>query len=303
MSRYSIVGDWGTSRLRLFRIVDGRVVDRREGNGIGAIETTPEATLRAGIAPWRETGTPERITLCGMIGSRNGWIEVPYVECPADVAAWRAGAAQVALDGVAVTLLPGLAGTTPGGAPDVMRGEETQIFGAMALGSLTRGRHRIALPGTHSKWASVADGRIGHFQTFFTGELFALLRDRSILTRAALPDAPPGDAAAEDAGFLHGLARAREDMLLGALFEARSAQLRLGRSPAWALGYLSGLLVGREVGEAIATLAPDERVTLIGDPALCARYHRALATFGVDATLLDGDACALAGLALMETAC
>ena len=97
-------------------------------------------------------------------------------------------------------------------------------------------------------------------------------------------------------------------MLIGALFEARSAQLRLGRSSAWALGFLSGLLIGREIAEAVSTLADptlavDERITLIGDPALCARYCCALTAFGHDVALLDGDACALAGLALLEAPC
>ena len=93
MSGYAIVGDWGTSRLRLFRIGANGVVERREGAGIGALDVAPEAVLREAIAPWRATGEPDRITLCGMIGSRNGWVEVPYVGCPADVDAWRAGGA------------------------------------------------------------------------------------------------------------------------------------------------------------------------------------------------------------------
>lgn len=298
MSGWHVVGDWGTSRLRLFRMDGDTVIDRVEAAGIGASDQPPEAVLRASLAAWRLAGDPARIVLCGMVGSRNGWHEVPYVNAPADAAAWRDGAMTTALDGIPVTLLAGLAGKTPAGAPDVMRGEETQLFGAMALGSLAGGRGRIALPGTHSKWASVADGRIGAFQTFFTGELFALLRDRSILTRAALPDAPPGDTADEQAGFAHGLDRARDGALVGALFEARSAQLCAGRSPAWALGYLSGLLIGREIAEAVAGDDDDGAIALIGDPALCARYTRALAAFGREAIVLDGDACVLAGLSM-----
>lgn len=296
---YRIVGDWGTSRLRLFRIERGEIVARAAGAGIGALDATPEATLRAAIAPWRAERDPESITLCGMVGSRNGWIEVPYVACPADVPAWLAGGGRVMLDGVPVTIMAGLACTAPSGGPDVMRGEETQVFGAIARDpALRTRRHRLALPGTHSKWATIADGRIVGFQTFFTGELFALLRDRSTLLRAA--DAGDADPAAEQSGFAHGLARASDaDLLLGALFEARSAQLIEGRSPGWAMGYLSGLLIGREVAEVAADSG--ESVGLIGDPALCARYARALAAWGIATHLLDGDACALAGLALLET--
>jgi 2-dehydro-3-deoxygalactonokinase len=296
---YRIVGDWGTSRLRLFRIEQGEIVARAAGAGIGALEQTAEAELRAAIAPWRAEHDPASITLCGMVGSRNGWIEVPYAACPADVPGWLAGAGRMALDGVPVTIMAGLACTAPSGGPDVMRGEETQLFGAIARDpALREGRHRLALPGTHSKWATIEDGRIIGFQTFLTGELFALLRDRSTLLRAA--GAGDTDPAAERSGFAHGLARARDgDLLLGALFEARSAQLIDGRSPDWALGYLSGLLIGREIAE----IAPDagESVGLIGDPALAARYASALAAGGIATHLLDGDACALAGLALWET--
>jgi 2-dehydro-3-deoxygalactonokinase len=295
---YRIVGDWGTSNVRLFRIEHGAVAARAAGPGIGALDGSAEDALRAAVAPWRAAGAPDAIALCGMIGSRNGWIEVPYVACPADVPAWLAGAGRIALDGLPVTIMAGLSCIAPSGGPDVMRGEETQLFGAIARDpALGQGRHRIALPGTHSKWATIEDGRIVAFQTFFTGELFALLRDRSTLLRAA--GASETDPAEEEAGFVHGLDRARGDLLLGGLFEARSAQLIDDRSPSWALGYLSGLLIGREIAELAPTVG--ESVSLIGAPGLVARYTRALAARGFTAIALDGDACALAGLALLET--
>ena len=294
LSPCHIVGDWGTSRLRLSLIIDGAVVDRHEGAGIGQSDRAPAEVLAEAIAPWRAYGPATSITLCGMVGSRNGWAEVPYAECPTDAANWRAHAAQVAFEGGMVTIMAGLAGEGPTGAPDVMRGEETQVFGALALDPrLARGRHLVVLPGTHSKWARMENGRITGFQTFPTGELFALLRDHSILTRvAADKDGCEGD---ERAGFDHGLARAGEGQLLGALFEARAAQLRQARSPHWALGYLSGLLLGREVAEA-ATGAGAERIILIGDPKLTARYCRTLESCGMLGEAMDGDACALAGL-------
>lgn len=297
--RYHVVGDWGTSRLRLFRIEEGVVVDRVFGPGIGQLSATPVDTLSATLATWRETGDPAAIRLCGMVGSRNGWIDVPYVDCPADVAGWRAGAATLDLAGIPVTIMPGLACTTPRGAPDVMRGEETQLFGAVAIdGALRSGRHLIALPGTHSKWATIEDGRVASLQTFLTGELFALLRDHSILIRAATPG--DTDSVHEDEGFEAGLLRARDGDLLGSLFEARSAQLRAGRSPSWALGFLSGLIIGCETIAATA-MSDTVRIGLIGDPRLTARYAQALAAQGHATTPYDGDACALAGLALLET--
>ncbi|MDB5705999.1 MAG: 2-dehydro-3-deoxygalactonokinase [Sphingomonas bacterium] len=298
MMRYSVIGDWGTSRLRLFRIEADKVVDRREGPGIAALPAPPEEVLRQALAAWRGDGAPKAIRLCGMVGSRNGWIEVPYADCPADARTWRAGAASAMLDDDVVTILPGLACSDAAGVPDVMRGEETQIFGAVALDpALGRGRHVLVLPGTHSKWVVVEDGHIVTFRTFLTGELFALLSDHSTLTRAGNGE---GSDADEAHGFAHGLARADSAILLGALFEARSAQLRADRSPAWARGFLSGLIIGREIGEALDLFAPQDRVSLIGDPILVERYDQAMARRGLIANLLDGDRCALAGLTLSE---
>ncbi|USI74503.1 2-dehydro-3-deoxygalactonokinase [Sphingomonas morindae] len=303
MMRYTIVGDWGTSRLRLFRLEAGAVTDRRDGPGIAALPDTPEAVLRAAIAPWRDDGPPASISLCGMIGSRNGWRDVPYVACPADAAAWAAGAARLDFDGSEVAIMPGLACADARGVPDVMRGEETQIFGAMALDpALGRGRHRIALPGTHGKWAEVEDGAVRGFRTYLTGELFALLRDHSTLARAGAgpAEAPDEAVAAERAGFAAGLAEAEATPLAGALFQTRSRQLREARSQAWALGFLSGLVIGAEV--AAATAEPQAgAVMLIGDPALAGRYAEALARRGLATHLGDGDACARAGLALWES--
>ena len=289
---YEIFGDWGTSRLRLFRIEGGRVTDRRDGPGIGALAGHAEQALCDGISGWRSEGPPRAIRLCGMIGSRNGWIEVPYLDCPVNRAEWRAKAAALEFDGSPVLIMAGLACNVRRGSPDVMRGEETQIFGAMEMDpALATGIHIIALPGTHSKWAMVDGGRIVAFHTFFTGELFALLRDQSTLTRLGKGDDEP-DATE---GFDDGLARAADGQLLGALFEARSAQLRLARSRSWATNFLSGLLIGREVIEATEGQAL-RRVTLVGDPELTALYARALDRCGIVTSHHGGEACALAGL-------
>ena len=227
---YSVAGDWGTSNLRLYRIENGAVVDRAVGPGIGDLgDRTPEQVLRCALEGWRAVADPRAIHMCGMVGSRNGWIEIPYVDCPADAAIWAAGSAHALIDRIPVMMGAGLACTHVRGAPDVMRGEETQIFGAMArLPSLAVGRHLIALPGTHSKWASVDDGRVTGFQTFVTGELFALLRMHSTLTRASSDGGATED---EATGFDAGLVRVADGgHLLGALFEARAAPLRNRRA-------------------------------------------------------------------------
>ncbi len=213
-----------------------------------------------------------------------------YVDCPVDIAAWRAAQVDLYFDGVRLGIAPGVACVRTNGAPEVMRGEETQVFGAMTLAPyLGSGKHRVVLPGTHSKWVDIEDGRIVSFTTFFTGEMFALLRDHSTL--AGLGGG--GDVAG---GFEAGLARSREGgAITGAVFEARSAQLRAQRTPAWALEFLSGLLIGHEV--AVFTETP----VLIGEATLTERYAQALqANARQPKVVLNGDDCAIAGVRLLE---
>ncbi|WBO23305.1 2-dehydro-3-deoxygalactonokinase [Sphingomonas abietis] len=287
----TILGDWGTTRLRLFRLEGGAVVDRLVGPGIGQITSSPAATFAATIAPWQAAARGGGVLLCGMAGSRNGVVEAPYASCPADPAAWAGATQSVEIDGIRVTIAPGLSGANFAGRADVMRGEETQIFGAVALDpALAQGRHLLVLPGTHSKWVELIDGRVARFHTFMTGEMFALLRDHSTLGRAG------ADVAGRDEGFVDGLARAGTG-LLASLFEARAAQLIEGRSHGWAMGLMSGLLIGGEFAEALALAgdAPD-KITLIGDPALSDIYAQAAAAHGLATVRLDGDACVIAGL-------
>lgn len=297
MSGHEVIGDWGTSRLRLFRVEGGRITARREGPGIGAVAGQAEAAFADTIAPWLEKEKPAAIRLCGMVGARDGWREAPYADCPADAAAWAAAALRFDWRGIPVRIMAGLACVGSDGVPDVMRGEETQIFGAMAIdAALAEGRHLIVLPGTHNKWSVVEDGRIASFRTVPTGELFALLRDRSTLG----PKAEEVDPAEEAAGFAEGLDRAGKGGLLASLFAARSMRLQAGRPAGWTLGYLSGLLIGCEIAEIRATLGATQDIVLIGDARLSARYAEALTMQGLPSRSLEGDACALAGLGYLE---
>ncbi len=297
MSGYAVLGDWGTSRLRLYRIGGGAITGRLTGPGIAALDGPAERTIAAALAPWTADAPADRIVLGGMVGSRNGWRETPYAACPCAAGDWRMAAVRLALDGIPVTIAGGLACVDTDGRPDVMRGEEMQIFGALALDpALRRGRRLLALPGTHGKWATVEDGTVTGFRTFLTGELFAVLRDHSMLLRAAGDAVPIPD----DEGFAAGVDRIVGGApLLGALFETRSAQLRAGRSPGWAAGFLSGLLIGSEVVET-AALDPQAEIVLIGDPTLLDRYVRALERVGRRVRLFDGEDCAVAGLGLLE---
>lgn len=294
---YSVRGDWGTTRLRLFRVVDGAVVERVEGPGIGS-GVAPAQALRDTLQDWRVHGQPERIVLCGMAGARTGLAEAPYVECPADAAAWARAARRLEFDGVPVAIAAGLACRHGDGTPDVMRGEEAQVFGALRQDpALSRGRHVFVLPGTHGKWAELDEGSVTAFRTFPSGELFALLCAHSTLARG------DGSDDADSAGFHAGLAASRTGGgLLSKLFRARAAQMREARTPGWAQGYLSGLILGSEVADALAGLPGVDTVHVVGDTRLTARYLVVLAAHGVAAVVHDGDQCVLSGLARFEEA-
>jgi 2-dehydro-3-deoxygalactonokinase len=292
-----IYGDWGTTSLRLWLVEDGTVAECRNGPGIGQPSDTPAETLRAAIAPWIAERSPSHIRLCGMVGARNGLHEVAYADCPVDVARWRRTAADLTLDALPLRIAAGAACRDGHGRADVMRGEETQVFGAMRLRpELGSGRHVLVLPGTHSKWVTLEDSCITGFRTFLTGEVFALLQGSSLLAAGReFDDGPAHDA------FTIGITRAAETGgVLGCLFEARAAQLRDGRSARWAYEFMSGLLLGGELAEMARMGQLPHEVSVIGGAHLAERYARALAGSNIAATPLDGDACALAGLELLD---
>jgi len=288
-----VLCDWGSSRLRAFLEVGDIVSDRRDGPGMGVSGGEPPARiLESVLAPWRVGHRLDRVYSCGMAGSRNGLVEVPYVRAPVTLAAWRRGARGMRIADLQVSVAAGVETENFRGAPDVMRGEETQIFGALALDpQLAAGTRLIVLPGTHSKWAQVRDGLIVGFHTCVTGELFDVLCRHSSLLRVG------ADPQTGEEGFEAGLRAGARGDLAASLFETRAAQLIGGRTAGWARAFLSGLLIGCEVASMLSMLEPAaDAVTLIGEPALVALYLRALADFGVTAHALDGDRCVLAGL-------
>jgi 2-dehydro-3-deoxygalactonokinase len=249
----------------------------------------PAAVLTGLLDGWG----PRRVILCGMAGARGGLHEVPYLDCPAGPEAWARQAGRFQLAGRRISIAAGLAGSNDNGRADVMRGEETQIFGALALDpGLAAGQRLMILPGTHSKWARVSDGVVTGFTTYMTGELFELL-GASTLSLAA------SAVANDDEGFTAGLAAAEAGAALTAsLFEARAAQLRAGKSPEWARGFVSGLLIGTEIG-GTALPGPDS-VILIGETRLTARYRAALARKNVETITMAGEDCAIAGLRWLD---
>jgi len=227
------------------------------------------------------------IILSGMIGSRQGWKEAPYARCPAGVDDIVKALAGIDHDGLPISLVPGLS-TENDAMPDVMRGEEAQIFGALALSGKTEGL--FLLPGTHSKWAEVSAGRITSFRTFMTGEVFGALKDHTILGRLMRQGA--ADAAAFARGVKEGAALGGAGALLNRVFATRTYGL-MDKLPDTALSdYLSGLLIGAEIAE--ATARTKSRVTIIASAALAQRYTDALKLLGHDGTLAPED-CVAAG--------
>lgn len=285
--------DWGTTNLRAWTLDDaGRVLaDRDFAFGVSRLAPGEAAhRFRNEVQPKLDAvGLPA--ILCGMIGSNLGWTTAPYVECPADLSALAARLAVVEPN-ARVWIVPGLRGPGLAGAPDVMRGEETQVFGWIEQDpARAQGRHILCHPGTHTKWLLVEDGRIMRFVTAMTGELFSVLVRHSVLRS----EAPADDLAAFD----EGLAAAGEGEALAArLFTARARIVGGGKPPDSGPSYLSGLLIGADVAGLPRILgAPrGEAVMLLGDAALCRLYRRALDARGTRSEIFDGESAATAGL-------
>lgn len=269
--------DWGTSSLRAYLFGAGGEVREARAQPWG-LRQLPAGGFDAALSQIT-AGWPALPQLaCGMVGSRSGWREVPYVDLPADTAGLGAATLCVqAANGSTVHIVPGLRNTI---RPDVMRGEETQLIGALALQpALARGSTWL-LPGTHSKWVSVRDGVVIDFATMMSGELFAVLRAHSILGAGLDQASDTHDAEA----FARGVRSARDSGAAGALswlFSTRALMLDGALAPASVPDYLSGLLLGEELRATVAGQRFDlsAPIQLIGEAALCDRYRAAAAHF------------------------
>jgi 2-dehydro-3-deoxygalactonokinase len=283
-----IVIDWGTTHLRAYRLAASGDIEARRVTAKGVMSITGgafAAALDEVLDGWNAADGP--ILMSGMIGSRQGWFELPYVKCPAGLHELAAGVRSVpACAKRTVFICPGLICRDADGVADVMRGEEVQIFGALAgtggMESVT-----ICLPGTHSKHALIRHDRIERFLTHMTGEVFALLRDHSILGRLTSERRSNMDA------FDDGLRRARQPSgLLHHVFGVRTRVLTGELDAAHLTDYLSGILIGHEL--ASAPLQPP--VLIVGEPTLCSLYQRALADFGTDAEVITAETATTRGL-------
>ena len=279
--------DWGTSSFRAFLIDAGGTILQSKTADHGILKVKDRnfrSVLESHINDWLEGGSLP-VIISGMVTSRNGWIETPYADLPAgvDVLASSLTSRTIA-PGFDLHLVSGLT-TRNDGAPDVMRGEETQIAGILEDG-IRDGI--IVMPGTHSKWLILENGLVENYATFMTGEIFAALCSNTILGQLAA-DGPPSPQA-----FARGVERARErgTELLHSLFSVRTLRLFDELAAHETTEYLSGLLIGAEIQGAMALLGEPDTVRLVGRHDLNERYQLALQTFGIDSAVTREDSAA-----------
>jgi len=309
MQAQLIALDWGTTSLRAYKLAAGGVVleQRALSSGIMQLPKTPrvinagecadgfELAFEDACGDWLDAQPDLPVIACGMVGSAQGWREAAYCETPANVAnLGNSLQTVVSLRGTRVHIVPGVIQRSR--LPNVMRGEETQVLGVLQnLPVDAGGDLLIGLPGSHSKWVEVLEGCITHFDTFMTGEVFAVLSEHSILGRTQQQGAE-FDRPAFDRGVQVALSADGELGVLSTLFSARTLGLTGQLAPTAQADYLSGLMIGHEL---VALAAARRRrrnsahlpsIILIGNAQLCARYSRAL------------DACGFARVALAEQA-
>jgi len=291
-----IAVDWGTSRLRVWALgSDGAVLETRMSDrGMGSLspsEFEPELlSLTAGLLP---ASGRLPVVVCGMAGSRQGWSEAPYLTVPCAPPqlddATRVETSDARLD---VRILPGLKQTGPA---DVMRGEETQIAGILAGNPSFDGV--VCMPGTHTKWVRAAAGQVTAFRTFMTGEMFALLSERSVLRHTVALGGWDAEAFTQAAAE----AAARPECVGAELFSLRAAALLADLAPERARARLSGLLIGMELAAA-RSWWQDNTVTIVGASGLAQAYEAALAAQGaLPPRRLDAAHITLAGLTAART--
>lgn len=293
MKKHWIAIDWGTTNFRAFLLCGNeRLAQIDHASGLLSVEKQQfAATLYTLLEPWLQQYGSVPIIMAGMVGSPQGWQEVPYVPQPCGVQNLVSGVRMLTTPwGSQAWIVPGVQGVSQYQQPDVMRGEEVQLLGLSALHPAKE--HRVLLPGTHSKHVHMADGKIVAFSTFMTGEIFSLLSQHSILGR----DLPP--QCENDAVFVFGVSLAQQDVPFSHLmFSTRTRRLAGEIPETHVLSYLSGLLIGYE----LSTLAGEKNAWIVGTPTLTGRYQAAAEQMALELHPVNGDDCFVRGLAHLFT--
>jgi 2-dehydro-3-deoxygalactonokinase len=282
MQRKLVAVDWGTSSLRGALINSEGVVLEKRAFPQGILQVAHgqfQHVFEQRFGDWMAGDT--LCLISGMAGSRQGWREAPYCPCPSGFEDIAQHLQWIEKDRIGI--VPGLS-TWNDDTPDVMRGEEIQIFGALASQRIHHAQ--FVLPGTHSKWAHVVDGKITAFKTFMTGEFYALLSQHSILAKTCLPDAP-----LKKEVFIEGVMQSQKPGgLLHHAFSARSLALFEKLNPAQSSSYISGLLIGEEIksakDERTEKLENQAPLFILGNGQLTQRYGFAMEALGLSATAL-----------------
>ena len=297
--------DWGTTRLRAALCEIGGseniVVDTLGGPGILAARHSVEATLFEIISPWTREHGHVPVLLSGGVGSNIGWRTTPYLPCPFTVRDLSGYCTSFTTRGRDIVIVPGLECENSFGETDTMRSEELQILGWLQdEPSRSSGAHLVCLPGTHTKWVLIEDGRIMTFQSAVTGELYALMRDHSILL-AQNRESVDTPTSSTDA-FSLGVAACRkaEGNLSHALFSTRSRLLKGQLDADAAAAYLSGILIAADVMAALELLKPSpEYVSLVGEPDLCEHFVSVLRAFDLASETMQGSRAATEGFSVV----
>jgi 2-dehydro-3-deoxygalactonokinase len=278
--------DWGTTNRRAFAVDAGGQVIARHADHRG-ITSIPAGEFPAEVASLRDMLGDRPLLMAGMVGSNRGWVEAPYVPCPARLDSLVRGAMRLPDHGAAI--VPGVSYAAEDRF-DVMRGEEVQLLGAAAEG-LIPADCLACHPGTHAKWARLSNGGIETFLTIMTGELFALLKGHSILAPQL------GARVSADAAFFSGVDRgSRGNALAAELFGVRARMLLDDFGPEQASPFVSGLLIGQDVRSGLVFARSDEPIAVIGDPQLTALYAAAIGRTGRSCVEVDGEAAFLGGI-------
>lgn len=322
-----MVMDWGSTNIRAFGFADGKLVyQKRSDQGVSKVQGQDCVKVFADLTHdfFSAYGSAPAV-LSGMVGSINGWSEAAYLKCPIDLAAIKQHLhvvnVQHSLDSYAISsshassshdadsphcaahaayiapssihIVPGLSIDSAGNS-NVMRGEETQLLGALNL-MQAQGKELslCIMPGTHSKWVHVENGVVNDFRTVMTGELLSVLLKHSLL---GMPHAEKDEESAQV--FTQGLEQGlHDDTLLVRLFEVRGAMLLNKLKREHVKEFLSGLLIGSEVRGMLEILgSKPKHVVLIANNMLNERYAQALSMVNIESSCLDGEQAFLAGI-------
>lgn len=288
--------DWGTSSFRLW-LIDGSgavLAERRSAEGMASLaQDRFEPVLRAHLEALDPAIRPARVVICGMAGARQGWREAPYRPVPVALRDLPDAAIKVPAADLDVRILPGLA-VTDQDAPDVLRGEETQLLGLALDDPAVHGL--VAMPGTHTKWVRLEEGVVRGFSTAMTGELFALIGRESLLRHTIGDERPSGDPTSP--AFAAGLAAALREpaRITGLLFGIRACGLLHGVTGVAAADRLSGLLIGADVAGVLSSVPAALPVILVASGGLADGYAAALSLAGRTVRRVEADDAVRRGL-------